>query len=69
VSRARNLALGAWGFVVGDDWLAALGVIAAIGLTALLAQAYAAAWLVMPIAVLLLLALAIWRAMREILLR
>jgi hypothetical protein len=38
-------------FIVGDDWRVACGVVAAIGLTALLAAAGLAAWWVMPLAV------------------
>jgi len=64
MSRLGKLALGVWEFVVGDDWLTALGVAIAIALTALAAQATVAAWLVMPVAVLLLLASSIWRAAR-----
>jgi hypothetical protein len=64
VNRLRGLALGALEFVVGDDWPTALGVAVAIALTALLAQATVAAWLIMPVAVLLLLAFSIWRAVR-----
>jgi membrane protein implicated in regulation of membrane protease activity len=64
VNRLRGLALGALEFVVGDDRLTALGVAVAIALTALLAQATVTAWLVMPLAVLLVLAFSIWRAVR-----
>lgn len=64
MSRLGVPALGVWEFVVGEDWRTALGVIVAIGLTAAIAQASLAAWLVMPVAVLLLLAFSIWRAIR-----
>ena len=64
MSRLGGLALGVWEFVVGDDWLTALGVVAAIALTALIAQTTVAAWLVMPVAVLSLLAFSVWRAVR-----
>lgn len=53
-----------WDFVVGDDWRTALGVVAALGVTALLAGARAAAWWVTPAAVLALLALSVRRAAR-----
>jgi hypothetical protein len=61
--RLRNLAVGIWEFVVGDDWVTALGVAVALGVTALFAD-YAAAWLLMPLAVTALLASSIWRAAR-----
>lgn len=59
MSALRALARGVWGFLVGDDWRTALGVAAAIALTAVLA-----AWWVMPLAVPLLLALSLSRAAR-----
>jgi hypothetical protein len=40
-----------WGFVVGDDWRAALGVALAIGATAALAADGVAAWWFLPLAV------------------
>jgi hypothetical protein len=40
-----------WNFVVGDDWLAAAGIAAAIGATAALAAEGVAVWWVMPLAV------------------
>ncbi len=50
-----------WEFVVGDDPMVALGVVVALGATALIAGAGAAAWWVMPVAVLALLALSLRR--------
>ena len=40
-----------WSFVVGDDPLAAAGIVAAIGATAALAASGIAVWWVMPLAV------------------
>jgi hypothetical protein len=57
---------GVWDFIVGDDWRTALGVVVALGLTALIAQAGSSAWWVMPVAVLGLLALSIRRAARGV---
>jgi len=48
-----------WDFVVGDDWVAAAGVLLALVLTALLD-----AWWVLPPAVALVLALSLVRATR-----
>ena len=61
MNRLRAIAAGIWDFVVGDDWVTAAGVVAALGLTALLAG-YDAAWLAMPLAVVVLLGTSIWRA-------
>ena len=51
-----------WEFVVGDDPATALGVALALGITALIAGAGAAAWWVTPLAVIALLALSLRRA-------
>lgn len=64
MTRVRAALLGVWDFVVGDDWLAAAGVVLALALTALLSERESA-WYVMPIAVALLLALSIWREARK----
>ena len=48
-----------WEFVVGDDWVVALGIAIAIGVTALLA-----AWWFLPLAVAALLWLSLRRASR-----
>jgi hypothetical protein len=61
MTRARSLLAGVWDFVVGDDWRTALGVVLALALTALLADASISAWWVMPLAVGGLLALSIRR--------
>jgi hypothetical protein len=64
MKRLLSCAVGVWEFVVGDDWRTALGVVLALALTALLAQTAVAAWWVMPLAVLVLLALSVRRAAR-----
>ena len=51
-------------FVVGDDWLAAVGVVLALAITALLAHQDVAAWWVMPVAVVLTLLASLRRAAR-----
>jgi hypothetical protein len=65
MTAVRRLLLGVWDFVVGDDWPTALGVVLALALTALLADAAISAWWVMPPAVLGLLAFSVWRGARE----
>jgi hypothetical protein len=64
MNRVQALCLGVWEFVAGDDWLTALGVVLALVLTALVAETSVAAWWIMPLAVLVLLALSIRRAAR-----
>jgi uncharacterized membrane protein len=62
--RTRALLLGVWDFVVGDDWRAAIGVVLALGLTAVAAAADVTAWWIMPLSVLAILALSLRRAAR-----
>ena len=54
-----------WNFVVGDDWRLAAGVAVSIGLTALLAHNDVDAWWLLPVAVALLLAESLRRAVRS----
>lgn len=51
-------------FIVGDDWVVAVGVVAALALAAVLARSGIQAWWVMLIAVILLLSVSLWRATR-----
>ena len=60
----KRIGFGIWDFVVGDDWLVAVGVAVAIGATALVAAAGLTAWWVLPVAVVLLLADSLRRASR-----
>jgi hypothetical protein len=64
MTRIRNAAEGIWEFVAGDDWVTAAGVVVALGITALIADADSA-WIVMPLAVVILLTLSIWREARK----
>ena len=61
---AKSVLLAVWDFLVGDDWLTAAGVVLALGLTAAIAHAGVSAWWVLPVAVVVLLALSLRRAMR-----
>lgn len=60
-----RIARTVWEFVVGDDWRTAVGVVLALGVTALLKQTGIAAWWVMPLAALWLLVLSVRRAIRQ----
>ncbi len=51
-----------WDFVVGDDWTIAVGLVAALGLTAALAHNGVTAWWLVPLAVVGLLSFSLWRA-------
>jgi hypothetical protein len=52
-------------FIIGDDWVIAVGVVTALGLTALIADRGVTAWWVMPVAVIVLLAGSVRRGLRE----
>jgi len=51
-------------FIVGDDWVVAVGVVAVLGIAAVLAGAGAAGWLWACVAMTGLLVLSVWRAAR-----
>ena len=57
-------AAGIWRFIAGDDWVTAVGVVGALGLTALVSTG-SAAWFVMPLAVPGLLTVSVWRESRK----
>jgi hypothetical protein len=52
-------------FIIGDDWIVAAGIVIAIALTALIAHQDIAAWWLMPLAVIALLAGSLARAVRR----
>jgi hypothetical protein len=64
VTRVRSLAAFVWDFVVGDDWRIAVGVVIALGLTALIGGTALAAWWILPLTVGALLAYSVWRVAR-----
>jgi len=64
VSVLARIARAVWDFVVGDDWVTAVGVAIALGVTAVVAAVGAGGWWVMPPAVILLLAQSLRRAAR-----
>jgi hypothetical protein len=64
MKRVGELAAGIWEFVAGDDWLTAVGVVLALGLTAIVSEA-STAWFVMPVAVAGLLVVSVWREARK----
>jgi hypothetical protein len=52
-------------FIVGDDWRVALYVIAGLGVTYLVSRSSLPAWWVMPVTVVVLLPLSLFRAVRR----
>jgi hypothetical protein len=53
-----------WSFLVGDDWRVAMGIALGLGLTAVLAGVGVAAWWVLPLAAVAVLADSLRRATR-----
>ena len=65
MTRIRSFGAFWYDFVVGDDWRVAAGIVAALGLTALLADHDLPAWWLLPLSVALVLAGSLRRAVRE----
>ncbi len=65
MSRLKAFGLFWYDFVVGDDWRIAVGLVAALGLTAVLVSLSIAAWWLLPVAVIALLAESVLRAARS----
>ncbi len=66
LGRLKALGEFAYDFVVGDDWLIAVGVVVALAITYAVSHAMnAAAWWLVPVALLVLLPLSLRRALRK----
>ncbi len=65
MSRIQSLLGFIWDFVVGDDWRIALGVVAGLGITALVTDTSVSAWWILPVGVAGVLGLSVWRAARS----
>ena len=64
MSWLRSFGSFLWEFVVGDDWRIAAGVVVALAVTALVADTGVAAWWILPVATVGVLAGSVWRAAR-----
>jgi hypothetical protein len=62
ISRVRAFGAFLWDFVVGDDWRTAVGVVVALGVTAVSAGSGLTAWWIVPVCTVGLLASSLWRA-------
>jgi hypothetical protein len=52
-------------FVVGDDWRVAVAVVVALAVTFGVSQAGVPSWWILPVAVVLVLPLSVWRVARK----
>jgi hypothetical protein len=64
---ARLKAFGAfwYDFVIGDDWVLAVGVVLALAITALVASMSPTGWWILPAAIVIVLPLSVWRGTRQ----
>ena len=63
--RLRAFAAFWYDFIIGDDWLVAAGVAAGLALTYALSRTSVPAWWLLPVFLVLLLPLSLWRATRR----
>jgi phage shock protein PspC (stress-responsive transcriptional regulator) len=63
--RITGFAAFWYDFIVGDDWLTAAGVVAGLALTYALSRTAVPAWWLLPVLLVLLLPLSLWRATRR----
>jgi hypothetical protein len=63
--RIRAFAAFWYDFIVGDDWLVAVGVVISLLLTYALSRTAVPAWWLLPLALALLLPFSLWRAARK----
>ncbi len=66
IRRIRAFGAFWYDFIVGDDWVVAVGVVVALALTGMLARhTTAALWWIVPSAVVILLPFSLFRAVRR----
>ena len=65
ISKLRAFGRFWYDFVVGDDWRVAVGVVAALSITAALAITPLPVWLLLPFAVAAILTASVWRVARH----
>ena len=65
VRRIRAFGAFWYDFVVGDDWVVAVGVVIGLALTYALSRTAVPAWWLLPLVLALLLPFSLWRAARK----
>lgn len=63
--RLRAFGAFCYDFVIGDDWLVAVGVVLGLAFTYLLSRAAVPAWWLLPVFLVVLLPVSLWRAARR----
>jgi hypothetical protein len=64
-ARLKAFGLFWYDFVVGDDWVVAVGVVAALAVTALVSTVTSTGWWILPVSLLVLIPLTVWRGTRH----
>jgi hypothetical protein len=64
-ARIRAFLAFSYDFVIGDDWLVAAGVVVGLALTYALTQQGIASWWLLPLLLVVLLPVSLWRAARS----
>jgi hypothetical protein len=64
-ARIRAFAAFWYDFVIGDDWLVAAGVVISLAITYALSKTAVPAWWLVPLSLVLLLPVSLWRATRR----
>jgi phage shock protein PspC (stress-responsive transcriptional regulator) len=65
VRRIRAFGAFWYDFVVGDDWVVAVGVVIGLAVTYGLSRTAVPAWWLLPLVLALLLPFSLWRAVRK----
>ena len=63
--RLKSIGAFWYDFVVGDDWLIALGVVVGLAVTYWLSRTAVPAWWLLPLFLVLLLPFSLWRGSRR----
>lgn len=65
LAALRAFAAFGYDFVVGDDWVVAVGIVAGLAATYLLSRTGIPAWWLLPAVIAVLLPASLWRAIRH----
>jgi hypothetical protein len=65
ITRLKAFGAFWYDFVIGDDWRVAAAVVAALAVTYGVSKTSVPAWWILPLAVVVILPLSVWRARRK----
>jgi len=65
ITRLKAFGAFWYDFVIGDDWRVAAAVVAALAVTYGVSKTSVPAWWILPLAVVIILPLSLWRARRK----